>query len=72
MGKYSIVSHKGHDVKVINRKDGVYFETTLYQMGESVNVGQFYKIEQDLTGNEYANKIDELLDDFIKYYEGCK
>lgn len=70
---YTIISYHGHDIKVHEYDEHVYLETTLYQMGESVKIGQCYNIKRDdYTPNEYRTEIKNLMDRFLNFYEGCK
>lgn len=70
---YTIISYHGHDIKVHEYDEHVYLETTLHQMGESVNIGQCYNIKRgDYTPNEYRAELEKLMDRFLNFYEGLK
>lgn len=70
---YTIISYYGHDIKVHEYDDHVYLETTLYEMGESVEIGQCYNIKKDdYTPNEYRAELEKLMERFMSFYEGCK
>lgn len=75
MEDYNVISYHGHDIKVIENRDTnkIYFETELYEMGEAVKVGQAYDLKYaDYTENELAVKIEELMREFLSFYEACK
>ena len=68
-----LLTHKGVDVHVYIWSDHVYMKATLEQMGERVNVAQWYQLNMDdYTPNEYNKKLEDLMDEFISFYEGCR